>query len=354
MASDQQDNKPARTAAIEDFLTRVGWAGADHVPLADDASFRRYERVTHKGARAVLMDAPPDKEDIGPFVTIDRLLRGLGLSAPEILGEDRAEGFLLLEDFGDRTMTRLLADGAEEEALYSLALDALIHLHKSFTPHDAKAADLPHYDMALYLREAALFTDWYWPAIFGAPCSGPVRTAYLGHVANAMEAAHGSFETLVLRDYHVDNIMALEGKEGVAACGLLDFQDAVIGPAAYDLVSLFEDARRDVSLPMAQGLMARYFDAFPTLDPGAFAAAYSAMGAQRALKVIGIFTRLDRRDGKSTYLRHVTRVWRWLEKDLAHPQLIDLRGWVDTHFPPDQRVQPVAAPGQGAQQGARE
>lgn len=336
-----------RVAEIEAFLAAAGWAGADHRPLADDASFRRYERVTRGGNRAVLMDAPPDKEPLGPFVTVDRLLRGLGLTAPEILAEDRARGFLLLEDFGDRTMTRLIAEGEAEAPLYEMAVDALIHLHAGFSVHDAAAAELPRYDMALYLREAALFTDWYWPAVTGVPCPESVRTAYLGHVANALEAAGGGFETLVLRDYHVDNIMKLDGREGVAACGLLDFQDAVIGPAAYDLVSLFEDARRDVSAPMAQALMRRYFEAFPTLDPAAFAAAYSALGAQRALKILGIFTRLDRRDGKSQYLRHIHRVWGWLEKDLAHPRLEGLAGFLAEAFPSDRRIAPEAAPGGG-------
>ncbi|MBP5858699.1 phosphotransferase [Marivibrio halodurans] len=336
---------PERIAEIERFLAGAGWEGAAHRPLADDASFRRYERVTRGADRAVLMDAPPDREPVAPFLRVARLLRGLGLSAPAILAEDPAHGFLLLEDFGDRTMTRLLAEGEAEAPLYGLALDALIHLHRGFSTRDAAAADLPRYDMALYLREAALFTDWYWPAVTGRPCPEAARTAYLGHVANALEAASGGFDTLVLRDYHVDNVMRLDGRPGVAACGLLDFQDAVIGPAAYDLVSLFEDARRDVTPAVSQDLMRRYFEAFPTLDPAAFAASYSALGAQRALKILGIFTRLDRRDGKPQYLRHIPRVWGWLEKDLAHPALAGLAGFVADAFPADRRVAPAAAPG---------
>lgn len=339
-----------RDRAIDAFLARAGWAGAMRAPLADDASFRRYERVRLGSAQAVLMDAPPGREDVRPFLAVDRLLRRLGLSAPEVQAEDVAAGLLLLEDFGDATMTRLLAAGEAEEPLYALALDALIHLHRRFSPHDPAAAELPAYDQPRFLAEAALFVDWFWPAIKGAPCPSAERAAYLGLVANALEAASGSFRTLVLRDFHVDNIMRLPGREGVAACGLLDFQDAVVGPAAYDLVSLFEDARRDVDPAMAKRLMARYFAAFPSVDPTAFAAAYSALGAQRALKVLGIFTRLDRRDGKSQYLRHIDRLWRWLALDLAHPHLAELRGWLDAAFPPELRRAPDAAPGEGVPQ----
>lgn len=337
----------ARSAAIDGFLARAGWGGAARRPLADDASFRRYERVQLGSRGAVLMDAPPAHEDVRPFIAVDRLLRRLGLSAPEIFAQDVQEGFLLLEDFGDATMTRLLAQGAGEAGLYRLATDALIQLHGRFSTRDADAAQLPAYDEALYLKEAALFTDWWWPAVFGQPCPPSMRLEYLGHVANAMQATAGAPTTLVLRDYHVDNILRLDGRDGVAACGLLDFQDAVIGPAAYDLVSLFEDARRDVDPGVAQAEMRRYFEAFPTLDPAAFAAAYSALGAQRALKVIGIFTRLDRRDGKSQYLRHIDRVWRWLEADLAHPQLAALRAFLDATVPAERRGAPKPAPGAG-------
>jgi len=337
----------AREDAIDAFLTGAGWGGAARAPLADDASFRRYERVRRGDMRAVLMDAPPAQEDVRPFLAVDRLLRRLGLSAPAILAEDVERGFLLLEDFGDATMTRLLETGEDEGALYRLATDALIHLHQRFSTRDADAGALPAYDEALYLKEAALFPDWWWPAVFGAPCPPSVRLEYLGQVANALQVTAGAPRTLVLRDYHVDNILRLEGREGVAACGLLDFQDAAVGPAAYDLVSLFEDARRDVDPRVAQAQMQRYFDAFPTLDPAAFAAAYSALGAQRALKVIGIFTRLDRRDGKSHYLRHIDRVWRWLEIDLAHPQLAGLRVFLDQAVPPGRRIAPEPDPGAG-------
>ena len=146
----------------------------------------------------------------------------------------------------------------------------------------------------------------------------------------------------MLRDYHVDNLMLLGGRDGVTACGLLDFQDAVIGPASYDLVSLLEDARRDVPQDLAARMIARYLGAFPSLDRDGFLASYAVMGAQRSAKIVGIFTRLDRRDGKPIYLEHIPRVWRWLESDLAHPVLVDLRSWFDREIPAVARVTPRA------------
>lgn len=337
----------ARGAAIDAFLARSGWAGAERAPLADDASFRRYERVRRGEAHAVLMDAPPDYEDVRPFVAVARLLREAGLSAPEVLAEDAEAGFLLLEDLGDATMTRLLAGGADAAPLYRLAMDALIHLHDRVRTDHPAAAALPRYDRELFRTEAALFVDWYWPAVTGAPCPAPARAAFLDLVADAVALADAVPETLVLRDYHIDNILRLDGRDGVAACGVLDFQDAVIGPAAYDVVSLLEDARHDVPPAVAAAEMQRYLAAFPELDRDEFAAAYAALGAQRALKVLGIFTRLDRRDGKSGYLAHIPRVWRWLEGDLAHPGLAGLHDWLDRHLPPEARTTPASRPGGG-------
>lgn len=325
-----------RDTEIDAFLERAGWAGATRATLADDASFRRYERVKLGDAGAVLMDAPPDKEDVRPFVAVARLLRGLGLSAPEILAEDPERGFLLLEDLGDDTYTRVLARGGDEYALYSLATDTLIHLQSRFAVQD----QVPEYTKQKLLDEAALLIDWTWPAIKGAPCPEPERALFLGLWRNALDHAFAVPSSLVLRDYHVDNLVHLPDRDGVAACGLLDFQDAVIGPVTYDLVSLFEDARRDVDRSLAQRLMRRYLSAFPAMPRDAFALSYAVLGAQRATKIVGIFTRLDRRDGKSGYLRHIPRTWSWMEGGLTHPMLRDLKAWYDANFPPSQRRAP--------------
>jgi aminoglycoside/choline kinase family phosphotransferase len=328
-----------RDQAIEGFLARAGWAGAARRRLAGDASFRRYERITGPRGRAMLMDAPPPQEDVRPFLLVAEHLRALGYSAPAILAEDRARGLLLLEDFGDDTFTRLLAAGADERQLYTLAVDLLIELHRN--PRATSVA-LPPYDEARLLAEASLLTDWYLPAT-SRVLPADAREEYLSLWRRAFAVFADAPPTLVLRDYHVDNLMRLDGRSGVAACGLLDFQDAVLGSPAYDLVSLLEDARRDVTQSVIAAMRARYTAAFPRLDHAQFEAAYAVLGAQRNAKIVGIFTRLMVRDKKPHYLAHIPRVWRLLEGDLAHPALAGLRAWFDRHVPRERRVVPQAA-----------
>jgi hypothetical protein len=323
-----------RAQRIAAFLTAAGWGAVPRGPLAGDASFRRYERLAVAGRRAVLMDAPPPKEDVRPFIAVARVLAGLGLSAPEILAEDIEAGLLLLEDFGDSTYTRLLAAGKAEAPLYALAVDVLIALHRSFAP---AASSLPPYDDERLLTEAALLVDWYLPAIAGRPTEPSLREEFLALWRALLPVARGIPDGLVLRDYHVDNLMLLDGRAGIAACGLLDFQDAVIGPRSYDLVSLLEDARRDVAADLAGAMRRRYLDAFPDIDRAAFDASYAVLGAQRNCKIVGIFTRLCVRDGKPIYLGHIPRVWRLIEQDLRHPALTPIARWLDRHIPPSLR-----------------
>src|SRR6516162_7382167 len=222
-----------RHEAMAAFVDTTMWRGIPAVPLAGDASFRRYYRLAGNGGSAVLMDAPPPQEDIGPFVAVAGLLRELGLSAPEVLAQDRDEGFLLLEDFGDDTYTRLLARGADEPALYGLAVDTLVALQRAVELRGE--VELPLYDMERLLGEAALLVDWYRPLV------GGLREEYLALWRAVLPNAIVAPPTLVLRDYHVDNLMLLPDRPGVRGCGLLDFQDAVTGPPSYDLVSLLED-----------------------------------------------------------------------------------------------------------------
>ena len=329
---------PDRSATIDRFLAAHGWGGADRRPLPGDASFRRYVRLHRNGDTAMLMDAPPPKEDVRPFLRVARLLHRLGLSAPAVLAVDETAGLLLLEDFGDETYTRALIAGSDQAALYTLATDLLIALQTGFA--SPMGTEIPPYDDDRLLTEAALLVDWYLPAVRGAPTPLALREDYLDRWRDTFAMARAVGDTLVLRDYHVDNLMLLHGRHGVAACGLLDFQDAVIGPASYDLVSLLEDARRDVPGDLGARMIARYLDAFPSLDRDAFRASYAIMGAQRSAKIIGIFTRLDRRDGKPIYLKHIPRVWRWLEGDLRHPALAGLRAWFDRELPAGTRVTP--------------
>jgi N-acetylmuramate 1-kinase len=194
------------------------------------------------------------------------------------------------------------------------------------------------------MNEATLLVDWYLPAIAGKPTDAALRQSYVELWQSLFPLARRAPETLVLRDYHVDNLMRLDGREGVAACGLLDFQDAVLGPASYDLVSLLEDARRDVAPDLAAAMLARYRAAFPEVDAENFAASYAVMGAQRNCKIVGIFTRLCVRDGKPHYLPHIPRVWRLIEQDLRHPALAPLKAWLDRHIPPASRRIPPARP----------
>ncbi len=324
-----------RTVLIDDFLTAQGWGAAARTPLVMDASFRRYVRLIDGKRRAILMDAPPPQEDVRPFIAVQRVLHALDLSTPAISAASVEQGLLLLEDFGDGTYTRLLAAGESEEPLYTLAADVLIALHSRFK--SAHAPDLPAYDDARLLDEAVRFVDWYLRLVTGEPAAPALRNDYLDRWRAVLPKAHVGPATLVLRDYHVVNLMRLAGRDGVAACGLLDFQDAVLGPATYDLMSLLEDERRDVPSALQRAMIARYLQAFPALDRDAFAASYAVMGAQRHAKNIGQFARLKLRDGKPHYLKHIPHMWRLLNADLAHPDLAPVRQWFDAAVPPEWR-----------------
>lgn len=332
-----------RTEVIAGFLEASGWGAARRELLAADASFRRYDRLFRGAETAVLMDAPPPRENVAAFHRIARQLLDLGLSAPRPIAVDEAAGLMLLEDLGDRTFTRALTAGIDEARLYLLAVDVLIALHRQWQPSQATA--LPPYDDARLLDEALLLPDWALPAVRGVDTAADVRESYAAAWKTVLPRARAVPDALVLRDYHVDNLMLLDGRADIAACGLLDFQDAVIGPRSYDLVSLLEDARRDISPDLAAAMLDRYLAAFPELDRAAFLDSYTVLGAQRAAKIIGIFTRLDRRDGKPHYLHHIPRVWRLLQADLAKPALAPVRAWFDRHVPAAERTAPPAQSG---------
>jgi aminoglycoside/choline kinase family phosphotransferase len=333
------NDDPTRAGSIQSLLDGAGFRAAAYAYLAPDASFRRYARVTGGPRPALLMDAPPGKEDVRPWLAVAGHLRRLGFSAPEVFAADEDAGLLLIEDFGDDTFTRVLARGGDEAALYDLAVDVLAALHK--VSHADVVPDwLPPYDDDRLLGEAALFTDWYMPAVEGAPTPPELRAEFLELWRAALTPARALPETLVLRDYHVDNLMFLPDRDGVAACGLLDFQDAVSGAPAYDVVSLIEDARRDLGPGIAAKAKARYLERFPGLDREAFEAAAAVLAAGRAAQIIGIFTRLWKRDGKPAYLSHIPRLWRLLEGDLSHPTLAPLKAWFARAVPPAKRTVP--------------
>jgi hypothetical protein len=307
---DRRDRKAA-------FLSRAGWAGAGCRFLAGDASARSYDRLTRAGKTAVLMDAPPDTgEDVGPFVAIARHLTGIGLSAPGILAQDRDQGFLLLEDLGDDLFARLtIRDPSCEPALYAAAVDVLICL-QAHRP----APGLPDAGAADWAGAAAVALDWYRHAITG----DRVDTALFRQtVQTALEAHANGPRVMILRDYHAENLLWLPQRAGVARVGLLDFQLAQLGQPGYDLVSLCQDARRDVSSSV-QAAMIRRFVAAKGLEEAGFAASYAALGAQRALRILGMFARLCLGMGKPGYVALIPRVWAQLQQNLLHPALADL------------------------------
>jgi aminoglycoside/choline kinase family phosphotransferase len=326
-----------REVLITAFLSHHGWGEAQRGKLAGDASFRHYDRLVDHRRHAVLMDAPPPKEDVRPFVRIAEHLLDLGYSAPRILAADEGVGLLLLEDLGDDTFTRLLSVGEDEEDLYWLAVDMLIDLHGKGAP--AIPEGLPAYDDDRLLTESLLLLDWYIPEMTGGPVPEDRREEYKQLWRDLFPTARRMPETLVLRDFHVDNLLRLK-RDGIKACGLLDFQDAVAGPITYDLMSLLEDARRDIDPALVAGLKRRYLHAFPSLDIQAFDASWAVLAAQRHAKVIGIFTRLCRRDGKPAYLKHISRLWRLLDQSLEHPALEPLRLWLDRNIPAELRKVP--------------
>ena len=346
-----------RDAELSAFLGAAGWPRQAARPLAGDASMRRYLRLGPGVGGAVLMDAPPERgEDVRRFVAVTHWLRQHGFSAPAIAAADTVRGFLLLEDLGDDLYTTLLAKTPEREAeLYRVAVDLLAGLAAipapaTLGPEDCRV-DLPPYDAAVLAREAALVCEWWLPAASGETPSPDLAAEFDGLVAEATAAVEPVREVLVLRDYHGDNLIWLPQRKGIARVGLLDYQDALAGHAAYDLMSLLEDARRDTSADLREAMIGRYLGRRPELDPEAFRAAISALGAQRNLKIVGIFARLAIRDAKPRYLDLIPRVWGHLMRDLADPALAPLAAWVARHLaaPEPATLARVAAVARAAQ-----
>ena len=312
-------------ADADSFLAAAGWGGADVAPLAGDASFRRYFRVKHGSASAMLMDAPPPHEDPQPFLRVAKWLVAHGLRAPRIIAEDAARGLVLLEDFGDvRMREHLDARPADETEIYEHAVDALIRLH-ALPP-----GPFTLYSLVEYQREARLLVDWWAPAQ-GLSVDAAAWDAAWQDVLAPLLARQRPGVT-VLRDYHAENVMLLDG---LAEQGLLDFQDALVGHRAYDLVSLLQDARRDVSTGLEERMIAHYVARAG--DVPEFRADYARLGAQRNAKIVGIFVRLWKRDGKPRYLGMIPRVWAMMERDLAHPALGPVAQWFQANVPDELR-----------------
>jgi tRNA threonylcarbamoyl adenosine modification protein YjeE len=355
-----------RIAVIRRFLDSTAFANAARRRIQGDASTRSYERLWLDDQRAILMNAPkrPDgppvrdgkpysaiahlAEDIIPFVAMAKGLRQHGFSAPQIYEAELQDGLLIIEDLG----TELVVAGdppAPIEQRYGVAVDVLSALHNRTLPDMLPVAPhvvhrLPRYDIGAYLIEVELLLDWYLPR-HGKTVTDEMRMDYGALWRDALAVAIDAEPTWVLRDFHSPNLLWLPERRDVGRIGLLDFQDAVLGPAAYDLASLLQDARVDVPELLEIELIGRYVKSRHAVDesfgPTEFIAVYATVAAQRASKILGIFSRLDRRDGKPQYLRHMPRVWKYLLRSLAHPTLAALQDWYSVNVPaPAQHTEP--------------
>lgn len=368
----------ARLEAIHAFLAAAGWQDATETPLQGDASTRRYIRIS-KGARsAMLMDQPQHAEspnagvDAGPeerkrlgynavarlagadcarFVAVASHLRALGLSAPDVLAADTENGFLLLEDFKDNLYSDALKSGAlnsgaNEEELYAAAIDALVAVHLAPAPSSLGKIPFFEYDDTALLAETDLLTEWFLPLALGRSVEADERSEHRRLWKSAIAPVLRAPSVFVHRDYHAQNLIWIPERSGVARVGMIDFQDAVAGHSAYDLISLLEDARRDVSSELADAMTARFLArSSPDINAEEFLSAKSTMAAQRNAKIVGIFARLAKRDGKPSYLSHLPRVWSYLERDLESPALEKLRAWYERMVPRESRMKGLRGQG---------
>jgi aminoglycoside/choline kinase family phosphotransferase len=306
------------------FLNAIDWSDAACEPLTGDASARKYFRLRKDEQSAVLMDASHVLESVAPFIHINHYLHQLGFSVPVILSRSDEKGLLLLEDFGDATFIRLLDNQPEPGKLFTLATDVLVALHKH--PR-AIPKDLRVYHPKKMLEDIELFLEWNTPTIAQAG-KDEFRTIW----REVLPLAHQVPTSLLLRDYHVANLMLLPDRQGVRQAGLLDFQDAYQGPITYDLMSLLEDARRDVPEVLKEKMVAHYLAHFPMLDRNAFETSMAILAALRHTRVLAIFERLSRREGKHDYKKlHSPRVERLLQRALRHPMLAGVKRWMERY-----------------------
>ncbi|CAO4169199.1 tRNA (adenosine(37)-N6)-threonylcarbamoyltransferase complex ATPase subunit type 1 TsaE [Methylorubrum aminovorans] len=358
-----------RARAIRALLARSGWDEAERVLMQGDASSRAYERLVKPGGEtAVLMispprpDGPPVKdgkpysavvklaESIHAFVGMDRALRAIGFSAPKILGENLDAGLLILEDLGSEPV---IENGAPRPERYAEAVRLLAKLHATDLPTTVPVSEgidhaIPNYDLEALLFEAELLPEWYAPAIRGTTLSPEARSTFRDLWADALKDLIAEPATWTLRDYHSPNLIWLPERTGLERVGVIDFQDAVMGHPAYDVASLLQDARVDASADFELRLLGLYIRERRGRDIGfdmqAFARAYAVLAAQRATKILGIFARLDKRDGKPGYLAHLPRIEGYLARNLAHPALAAVRAWHETHLPSLVAPRPDAEP----------
>jgi tRNA threonylcarbamoyl adenosine modification protein YjeE len=348
-----------RLAALRAFLERSGALRAKRKRMDGDASTRSYARLVSEAGSTILMNSPARSDtqliyggksylaavhladDIVPFVAIGRALHVRGISVPIIHHTDLDAGFLICEDLGSEGVLTGVPPVPIEER-YQAAADVLVMLHKDPLPRELPVEGRPNYtipsfDVDAMLIEVSLLLDWYLPDR-GVEVTAAMRETFFALWQRLLGIALAVPSTWVIRDYHSPNLIWLSGREGRARVGVIDFQDAVLGPPAYDVVSLAQDARVDMPEALEIALVSRYVRGRradePLFDPAAFAESYATMSAQRNTRLLGVFSRLNRRDGKPHYLRHQPRIWGYLQRALAHPALAEVRQWFDDHVPP--------------------
>lgn len=348
-----------RNAAIEAFLSRTPWKDATRAFLEGDASFRRYETLTDSGAPRILMDMParPDgppvkgnkpysaiahlAEDIRAVVAINTQLTAMGYSAPVIEAHDLAQGLAVIEDMGRNVYGAMMQSGADMHEPMLAATGLLADMASRSWPTEVPVANsgvyhVPLYDIEAQLIEVDLLASWLWPHIHGTGIPDAIRAGFEALWLELLPLTQSGPRVWALRDYHSPNLLWLPERQGIRRVGLIDTQDCLLGHPAYDLASLLQDARVDIAFDLADELYGAYC-ALRAPDDGfdrpGFDVAYAILGAQRATKILGIFARLSKRDGKHGYLKHIPRVSRYLERNLAHPQLGKLKAWFDRHLP---------------------
>lgn len=367
-ATGGNDTKPERLQRLHHFLKQHGWLdNATRIAyMQGDASPRRYAHLkNNNGAIAILMDSPAQSdgpgstrrasyskraklaESVEAFIAIDLALRERGVSTPELFAYDVDAGFILLEDLGNAVFTAELDSGRDPRPLYRAATDTLLFLHRQPQPDQlplppAANYQLPDLDATVLNEEINLFTEWYWPATHAKPIDASSQSAFERVWQPLLNKALQSESAWLLRDYHSPNLLDLPGRTLPANVGIIDFQDALKGPEAYDLVSLLQDARRTIDPDIERELLEYYVSERKKYDARfneeAFRLTYAILGAQRNTKILGIFARLAKRDDKPVYLSHLPRVWNYLERDLAHPELSEIADWFSAHFPLSRRT----------------
>jgi hypothetical protein len=363
---------PERNDQIAAFLAASGWGGARRLPLPGDASTRRYERLTLNGRKAMLMDQPQQAEtppapatatpeerrklgynalarlaggDVERFVAVSKFLRGAGLSAPDTFAADSKQGLAIIEDLGDDLFANVLERGADERELYAASAEVLAALHERAAPAIMPLEKRLHpFDETAQFAEIDLMTDWFIPLALGRKAALDEVEEHHAMWRRTLDQTRHAAPVFVHRDYHAQNLIWLPGRSGIQRVGLIDYQDAVAGSTAYDLISLVEDARRDPAPEIAEATTAHYLATMRAQgtphDESEFRAQMAVAAAQRNVKIAGIFARLYMRDGKARYLGYLPRVWGYLSRDLDHPALAELRAWYDRTIPLEKRGAP--------------